>query len=185
MRAFGPFALVLSFVLNAGAVGIATGQDDPFFFPNPTRREGVVATCDTWQAQVRAADQRAMRQLVGSWRGQGIIPGTPGIMEDTPEQVQSSFSMDGTFRIDRSACFQMLSVPGMPAMPPSCAQSFSYGWWAAHYGENGVLAVATMSSGSGYNGQALPMSCALGYLRPEGNNTMIDMSGGRATRIGQ
>jgi hypothetical protein len=181
MRSVG-LAGTLVVLLGAGG---AAAQDQPFEFPNPNRAGGVAATCDTWEAQVRAADREAMQQLAGRWQGQGTIPGTPGIMQDTPEQIVSEFTPEGTFRMDRSACFQMLSVPGMPPLPPSCAQSFSYGWWVAHFVENGALAVATMSSGSGYNGQALPMSCALGYLRAEGANTMVDRQGGRAVRIGR
>jgi hypothetical protein len=159
----------LAGVICLALVGAARGKDVPFNFPNPTRGQGLVATCKTWQAQVRAADREAMRQIAGVWEARGMIPGTPGLMADTPELVRSTNNIDGTFSVDKQACFQMQPVPGMDQMPTNCAQSFIYGWWVAHFAEGGAIAVATMSSRSGYNGSALPMSCALGYLKPVGN----------------
>ncbi len=175
----------LGVIICLTLVGAARSEDVPFNFPDPTRDQGLAATCNTWQAQVRAADREAMRIIAGTWEARGTIPGTPGIMADTPELVRSTNNIDGTFSVDKQACFQMQSVPGMDQLPTSCSQSFMYGWWVAHFAEGGAIAIATMSSGSGYNGGALPMSCALGYLRPLGNDTLVDMQGNRSVRIGQ
>lgn len=173
-------ALTVLAVLLAPA---ALAQED-WNFPNPNRSAGVAATCDSWPAQRRAADPQAMQVIVGVWEGQAMMPGTPGIMPDTPYQYRATNRPDGTFTLERYGCFTMQSVPGMPSLGESCATSMIYGEWVAHFAEGGSVAVVSLSAGSGFTGQALPMSCGIGYFWPEGRDVLVDQAGNRMRRTG-
>ena len=170
-------ALTLTLIL----AGPALSQQDGTF-PNPLQNQNVAATCNNWEAQVQSADPQAMQMLVGVWDSVGMIPGTPGLMPDTPIQIRSTNSPDGTFVADRYGCFEMQSVPGMPSLGQSCATSQIYGQWVAHFVQGGI-AVVTLSAGSSFTGQALPMSCAIGYFQVQDANTLIDQQGNPLRRV--
>jgi hypothetical protein len=164
--------------LTAGSAG-SQGN-----YPNPLQGDNTTAGCSNWQAEMAANDPQAMQRLVGVWQGEGMVPGTPGVVGDTPIQIRTTISANGAFQVERYGCFQMLSVPGMPSLPPSCATSLIYGQWGAHFAEGGWIAMISLASGSGFNGQALPMTCNIAYLQAPDGNTLIDPAGGRAQRIG-
>ena len=161
----------------------ATAQQDNWTFPNPLQGENVAATCDNWPAQQQSADPQAMQYLVGVWESTGMIPGTPGIMPDTPIQIRAQNSPDGTFVADRYGCFQMQSVAGMPSLGQSCATSQIYGQWVAHFTQGGDIAVVTLSAGSSFTGQALPMSCGIAFFRPMGDGVLMDQQGNQSRRV--
>lgn len=161
----------------------AFAQDDNWTFPNPLQNGNVAATCDNWEAQMQAADPQAMQQIAGVWEGVGMIPGTPGIMPDTPYQYRAVNNPDGTFTVDRYGCFEMQSVAGMPSLGQSCATSQLYGQWVAHFTQDGGIAVVALSAGSSFTGQALPMSCSIGFYRVMGQGMLIDQQGNQLRRI--
>ncbi len=179
MMSFRISALALTLTLGLAAP-VLSQQD--WNFPNPLQNQNLAATCDNWEAQVRAADPQAMQMLVGVWDSVGMIPGTPGIMPDTPIQIRSTNSPDGTFVADRYGCFEMQSVAGMPSLGQSCATSQIYGQWVAHFVQGGV-AVVTLSAGSSFTGQALPMSCGIGFFQVQDANTLIDQQGSPLRRV--
>lgn len=172
-------ALAITLTL-ASALPVLSQQD--WNFPNPLQNQNLAATCNNWEAQVQSADPQAMQMLVGVWEGMSMIPGTPGIMPDTPIQVRSTNSPDGTFVADRYGCFEMQSVAGMPSLGQSCATSQIYGQWVAHFVQGGV-AVVTLSAGSSFTGQALPMSCGIGFFQVQDANTLIDQQGAPLRRV--
>lgn len=179
MMSFRISALALTLTLGLAAP-VLSQQD--WNLPNPLQNQNLAATCDNWEAQVRAADPQAMQMLVGVWDSVGMIPGTPGIMPDTPIQIRSTNSPDGTFVADRYGCFEMQSVAGMPSLGQSCATSQIYGQWVAHFVQGGV-AVVTLSAGSSFTGQALPMSCGIGFFQVQDANTLIDQQGSPLRRV--
>ena len=168
--------LTLVLLASVGAGSGVSAQEDGF--PNPLRTENLAATCSTMSAQIRAADPQAMAVLVGTWIGQTMIPGIAGLYPDTPAQVRVVNQADGTFTIDYSACFQPYG------MARSCAQSFRYGEWTAHFDPSGWIAVPSYSAGSAFTGQTLPISCGLGYWRALDQNTLEDQGGLRLVRSG-
>ncbi len=178
--------LLKSRVLAAAALAIAGGlaAAQEGNFPNPLQRGNVVATCDNWPAQRRAADPAAMQALSGVWEGSYIQAGVPGLMPDTPIQFRSTNNPNGTFTIERYGCFAMQSVPGMPPLGTSCSTSMIYGEWVAHFAEGGSIASVTMAGGSSFTGEALPMSCGIGFYWRVDPNTLVDQSGNRLRRVG-
>jgi hypothetical protein len=168
----------------AVSCGAAAAQQEDWAFPNPLRNDNVAATCDNWPAQQRSADPRAMQMIVGTWESTGMIPGTPGIMPDTPIQVRATNSPDGTFVVDRYGCFEMQSVPGMPSLGSSCATSQIYGQWVAHFAQDGSIAVVTLSAGTSFAGQALPVSCGISFFRPMSDGVLMDQQGNPSRRVG-
>lgn len=173
----------LALVLTLATAAPVPAQQD-WNFPNPLQGENVAATCQNFDAQVQASDPQAMQMLVGVWEGMSMIPGTPGIMPDTPIQFRVTNSANGTFAVDRYGCFEMQSVAGMPSLGQSCATSQLYGQFAAHFVEGGAIAVVTLSAGSSFTGQALPMSCGIGYYRFLDQNTLVDQAGNQQRRVG-
>ena len=161
----------------------AVAQQDNWAFPNPLQGGNVAATCDNWAAQQQSADPQAMQYLEGVWESMGMIPGTPGIMPDTPIQIRATNSPDGSFVADRYGCFEMQSVAGMPSLGQSCATSQIYGQWVAHFTQGGDIAVVTLSAGSSFNGQALPMSCGIAFFRPMGDGVLMDQQGNQSRRV--
>lgn len=162
----------------------ARAQTEDWSLPNPLQGDNVAATCQNWPAQQQSADPQAMQAMVGVWEGTGMIPGTPGIMPDTPYQYRATNSPDGTFAVDRYGCFTMESVAGMPSLGQSCATSQIYGQWVAHVAQDGSIAVVTLSSGSSFTGQALPMSCGISYFRVMNQDMLMDQSGTQVRRVG-
>ena len=172
---------VLSAVLFATA---AAAQQEGWTLPNPLQGGNVAATCDNWPAQQQSVDPQAMQMVAGVWQGTGMIPGTPGIMPDTPCQFRASNMPDGTFQVERHGCFTMQSVAGMPSPGQSCATSMIHGQWVAHFTQDGAIAVVSLSAGSGFTGQALPMSCGIGFYRLVGDGLLVDRQGNQRRRVG-
>ena len=162
----------------------ASAQQDNWTLPNPLQGSNVAATCDNWAAQQQSADLQAMQYIAGVCEGTGLIPGTPGIMPDTPYQFRVGNRPDGTFEVEGYGCFTMQSVPGMPPLGQSCAASMIYGQWVAHFTQDGAIAVVTLSAGSGFTGQALPMSCGIGFYRMVGDGVLMDQAGNQQRRVG-
>ena len=175
------FRIASALVLSATT---AAAQQDDWSFPNPLQGGNVADTCQNFDAQVQASDPQAMQMVVGVWEGMSMIPGTPGIMADTPIQFRVTNSPNGGFVVDRYGCFEMQSVAGMPSLGQSCATSQLYGQYAAHFVEGGAIAVVTLSAGSSFNGQPLPMSCGIGYYRMPDQNTLVDQAGNQQRRVG-
>ncbi len=111
-----------------------------------------------------------MQIRVGMWETVGVAPGAQGIIGDTPLQIQTQMTMDGSFRQDRYGCFQPFNIDGS-LMAPSCANSVAYGEWSAHFGPDNSIVMITLCSGSGWNGGALPMRRAAAYFRQQDANT--------------
>ena len=59
-----------------------------------------------------------------------------------------------------------------------------YGQWVAHFTQDGAIAVVTLSAGSGFTGQALPMSCGIGFYRMVGDGVLMDQAGNQQRRVG-
>jgi hypothetical protein len=177
-----PARAVLTLLLATFAT-TAVAQQENWAFPNPLQGENTAATCQNWPAQQQSADPQAMQYLVGVWESMSMIPGTPGITPDTPIQIRSQNSPDGTFVADRYGCFEMQSVAGMPSLGQSCATSQIYGQWVAHFTQGGDIAVVTLSAGSSFTGQALPMSCGIAFFRPTGDGNLMDQQGNQLRRV--
>ena len=166
------------------AGGPATAQEDPNWqFPNPLREQNLAANCQNFQAMMQQADPQAMQALAGMWQGQGMIPGTPGIMPDTPYQYQVQNDASGNFQMQRYGCFTMQSVPGMPSLGQSCSTSMLYGQFAARWVDQNTVQVATMARGSHFTGAPMPPTCGIGYYRFLDQNTLVDQGGNRQTRM--
>jgi hypothetical protein len=159
----------------------AQTNTDPL--PNPLQRGNVAATCANLPEMMQAADPQAMQRITGVWDSTGVIPGTPGMVSDTQIQARSQIDANGGFQLDQYGCFQTFNVDGSP-MAPSCATSSVYGNWTAHFAPDGSIVMVTLSSGSGFTGGVLPMSCGVSYLRVQDANTLIDSSGNILHRAG-
>ena len=143
----------------------------------------LAATCQNLAEMNQGADPQAMQMISGIWDSTGVQPGTPGIIGDTQIQARSQIDGNGTFRVDQYGCFQPFNIDGT-LMAQSCANSFVYGEWTAHFAPDGSIVMVMLSSGSGFNGGALPMSCGVSYLRMQDANTMTDMAGNLLHRSG-
>lgn len=168
------FLTVLAVVVAPAA--LAEGENG--VLPNPLRNQNLAATCNTMGAQVRAADPQAMALIVGVWEGNQMIPGLPGLYPDTPSQFRVINNPDGSFQIDMYACFQPFG------QAQSCANSLRYGEWNAHFTDDGWIAVPALTGGSAFTGEALPVSCGIGFWRQDGPNVLVDQAGTRMVRAG-
>jgi hypothetical protein len=123
-----------------------------------------------------------MQVVAGVWEGTGMLPGTPGLMPDTPMRFRAVNDPSGIYEVEIEACFQMQSLPGMPAFKPECSTSLRYGEWFARFQDSETLAVLTRGGGSAFNGVPLPVSCAIAYYRMIDRNTLVDQGGTRHVR---
>lgn len=174
----------LRFVLPLLCLPAAAAAQEGWVFPNPLQNQNLAATCQNWEAQVASADPRAMQALAGVWDGIGMVPGVPGIMADTQIQIRSTNDPNGSYRVDRYGCFEMQSVAGMPSLGQSCSTSQLYGQWVAHFVDGQTIAVVTLGAGSGFTGEAMPMSCGIAYWRFLDPNTLLGQDGTQLRRVG-
>ena len=79
----------------------------------------------------------------------------------------------------------MQSVPGMPAHAALLRDLDGLRRVdRARRAPDGSVMIVTLSSGSGFSGQALPMSCGAGPVRLPDPNTMIGADGSVSRRVG-
>ena len=135
-------------------------------------------TCQNWNAQKRGADAALMEKLAGVWEADTVIPGTPGIIDATPEHVVVTQWASGEITYEKSACFTPYGLQ------TACAQSIGHGEWFAYPARNGWFFYATNLTGSGYHGDMIPPNCGGGFARFKGENTTVSKTGGIATRTG-
>lgn len=158
---------------------MAMAQTDPNApLPNPLQSPNLSATCANWEKEKAANDPRAMQVVIGSWRGNSVEPGTPGVIGDTPITVSVTNTPQGTFSTNVDGCYAPYGFQ------PACATTFLYGEYAAHFVQDRVVAVAFLSAGSSRTGQALPVSCGLNYWRQLDPDTIQDPSGLVLRRVG-
>ncbi|MFN0113525.1 MAG: hypothetical protein ACKVPY_02490 [Paracoccaceae bacterium] len=173
----------LGFCIAAFVSG-ASAQDDPNWnFPNPFREELLAGNCANFQAMMQQADPSAMQALAGFWGGTSMIPGTPGIMPDTPIQFRVQNDAGGNFQVERYGCFAMESVAGMPSLGQSCSTSMLYGQFAARWADQSTVVVATMTRGTHFTGAPIPPNCGIAYYQFLDANTLVDQAGNRQGRI--
>jgi hypothetical protein len=165
-------------VLAVCAAPAAKAEGEIDVLPNPLRNQNLAATCNTMGAQVRAADPQAMAIIAGVWEGVTPVPGVQGLYPDTQSQFRVINNPDGSFQIDLYTCFEPYG------QVPACANGLRYGEWNAHYTDDGWIAVPALSAGSSHTGEALPVSCGIGFWRQDGPNVLVDQQGTRMGRAG-
>ena len=165
-------AYVLLTIAASGLLIMAQADNEKITKPLPD------LTCQNWNAQKRGADAGLMAKLAGVWEADGIIPATPGLIDETPEHVVVTQWATGELTYEKSACFAPFGLE------PACAQSIGHGEWFAYPAEGAWFFYATYVSGSGYNGQMIAPNCGGGFARFAGKNTTIAQSGAKAKRTG-
>lgn len=167
----------LLFVL--ASAGIVLAQDDGETAQGPDFNRRTDFSCQNWNAQARGGDRALMARLAGEWRANNVIPGTPGLIGNTPEQVVLKQWASGEITVDKYACFEPFG------QQRACATSISQGRWFAYpAGQDGTFFYATALSGSSYTGGYLPPSCGGVYARFQDANTTVNQYGGVAHRTG-
>jgi hypothetical protein len=168
-------AAMASLLLTLAASGVmilAQADDGTIITPLPD------LTCQNWNAQKRGADAELMAKVAGVWEADGVIPGTPGVIDATPEHVVVTQWATGELTYEKSACFAPYGFE------PACAQSIGHGEWFAYPAEGKWFFYATRLTGSGYNGQMIAPNCGGGFARFTGKNTIVTKTGGTSKRTG-
>jgi hypothetical protein len=173
--------LCIHAAVAAGLIGPANAQ-----FPERDDRPNRLPSmaCQNWNAQVRGGDPQLMAQLAGVWRSRGMIPGTPGLMQPTPEVITMTRYPDGQMVYEKSACFAPPPPPpGLPPLQGACAKSIGHGAWYAHADQGGWIFVGVLMQGSGYTGEMTPINCSGVRVRFIGENSIVNEAGVQGQRI--
>lgn len=170
--------------LGAALAVLATAPASAQIDDRPTRQPNM--SCQNWNAQIRGGVPQVMRQLVGVWRSETVIPAVPGLMDATPEQMTTTLYSAGTLLYEKSACFNPPPPPpGLPPLQRQCAKAIGQGGWFARPAERGWIFVGVLMQGSSYTGEITPPNCAGVQVRFTGPNSIVNEYGTPEERIGQ
>lgn len=128
------------------------------------------AQTHNWRYQVRRRDYDLMRRIAGTWRSEEPN-GVGGIA-----YASSTTHPEGSFTFEKRTCVSM------PGLGTSCPSSIGHGYWAAHWGENGTIFMATWVAWSGYTGEVVRGVCGGAYLRMLDENTSQNVHTGAISR---
>jgi len=130
--------------------------------------------CDNWAARRLTADYNAMQQLAGAWEASYPDPERPDRRIRT---VMTNYP-DGIFMVERWSC-----PAGEAGDERDCQTSTIAGEWVARFGNANAIAALTWSSGTGFGGEPIPMTCAVSYFWRVDEGVLIDLGGTPHRRV--